>query len=224
MTSAESDIERLQLGLSETGQFVYRHITTLVGVSSAWFFASAPLITIGPTTLGAYVAIQSLHENGQVDHGVLAERLRTNGIHAMLLGALPILPALASGLYVDAYLGSGSTVSAVLAIVCAYATLYVVLLLIPAFVSLSGGAGVVEALRTGRKQLTGHPTLSLTIGILTAVTLVVTAVFTVGFVILFPALAFSLHLFLFGFDGEETRNERKTMDRTRRLNQFPTES
>lgn len=224
MTSDEPDIERFRTALSETGRFVYRHITALVGVSVVWFLASVPLVTVGPVTLGAYAAIRSLRESGRIDRGVLVERLRTNGVHATLLSALPLIPALAAGLYADSYLGSRSTASAALAVVCAYAALYAVLLLVPTFVSLSGGTEVVEALREGQKQLTGHPTLALTTGLLTVAILVVTAASTVGFVLLFPALAFTLHLFLFGFDPEAAEKERETADRVRRLNRFPTDS
>ncbi|WP_254546712.1 hypothetical protein [Halomarina pelagica] len=221
--TGDSDLARLRSALSETGRFVYRHAAALVGVSVAWFVASLPLVTIGPATLGAYAAIRSLRETGRVDRGTVAERLRANGVHALLLGALPIVPALAAGLYAGDYLASGTALSAALTVACAYAALYAVLVLVPAFVSLSDGATVVEALRFGRTQVTGHPTLALTTALLTLTVLVATVALTVGFVLLFPAVAFSLHLFLFDFDREDAGDERGTAGIVRHSNRLPTE-
>ncbi|GAA0237796.1 hypothetical protein ACFFQF_28005 [Haladaptatus pallidirubidus] len=223
MTTDNSDVERLRTALSETGRFVYRHITALVGVSIAWFVASIPLVTIAPATLGAYAAIRSLRESGRIDRAVVLERVRTNGIHATLLSMLPLLLALAAGLYANAYLESRTTASAALAVVCAYATLYAVLVLVPAFVSLSDGTPLLEALGFGRTQVTGHPTLALTTGLLTFVVFVSTAALTVGFALLFPALAFSLHLYLFDDGREDNENDRETTDRIHHPNRFLTE-
>ncbi|WP_266082283.1 hypothetical protein [Haladaptatus caseinilyticus] len=217
-----ADDERLRTALTKTGRFVYRHLTALVGISIVWFVASIPLVTVGPATLGAYTAIRSLRQFECIDRGVVVERVRTNGIHATLLSALPILPALGAGLYATAALDSGTTAT-VLSVVCAYAALYAVLVLVPAFVSLSDGASVSAALHFGRTQVTGHPTLVLTTGLLTFVVFVATAALTVGFALLFPAVAFSLHQFVFDAEREDGRADHEATDRLRNSNGFSTE-
>ena len=219
MTRAESrrgddgDLDRLRAALTGTGPFVYRHLTALVGVSVSWFVASLPLVTIGPATVGAYAAIRSLRASGRIDYAVVVGRLRTAGVHAFLLSALPVVPALAAVLYAAEHLESGSATSVALAVVCAYVALYAVLTLIPAFVALSGGSTVAGALRFGRAQTTGHPTLALATALLTLAVLAATAVLTIGFVALFPALAFSLHLFL--FDQAEAEDDAESTDADR---------
>lgn len=221
--SGESDIERLRLALGESGRFVYRHLTALVGVSIAWFVASIPLVTLGPATVGAYAAIRSLRETGHIDRGGVVRRVRATGIHAFLLSLLPVVPASAAALYAVDYLGTGSTASAALTVVCTYVALYGVLILVPAFVALSGGATVFEALRGGYAQTTGHPTLMLTTVLLTGAIVVATAALTIAFVVLFPTLAFSLHHFLFGTEWDRPANERRSADQTDRSHRFPTE-
>ena len=225
MTAAESngDVDRFRTALGESARFVYRHLAALVVVSVVWFVASLPLVTIGPATLGAYAAIRSLRETETLRWHPVWTQLRANGVHALLLSALPAVPALSTVLYGIEHLGVRSTVDVLLTIGGVYATLYTILILIPTFVSLARGDSIVGALRRGWRETTGHPTLAITTGLFTLVVLCGTALLTVGFVLAFPSIAFSVHSFLFDPQRDTTTRNGDTADRIRRPNSFTTD-
>lgn len=193
----DSDVETLRRVGERTVSFVYGNVLSLVGVSVAWFLASLPLVTIGPATVGAYAAIDSLRETGRIDRGAVAHAVRTNGLHAALLSALPVVLGAVGATYAYEYTTTGGALVGVLAVVTIYATAYAILVLIPAFVALSRGADPIAALRRGWRWTVAHPTLALTTGLLTLLVLVGMLVLTVGFVCCFPAVAFSFHVELF---------------------------
>ena len=188
----EGDTERVSAH-KRTMRFVYEHSVTLVAVSVAWFVASLPLVTIGPATLGAYAAIRSLRETGALDRRRVAGVLRRNGVHAALLSFLPVTFFVAAGLYVRG--GTPRTgFETVIAAVGVYVGAYLVVALIPTFVAMAAGDPPTAALRQAYVWTASKPTAALSLAIVTAVIFAVTALLTIGFVLLFPAVAFSYHV------------------------------
>lgn len=208
---SDSDVETLRRVGERTVSFVYGNVLSLVGVSVAWFLASLPLVTIGPATVGAYAAIDSLRETGRIDRGVVTRAVRTNGLHAALLSALPLVFGTVGATYAYEYARTGGLLVGVLAVVTIYATAYAILVLIPAFVALSRGTDPTTALRTGWRWTAAHPTLALTTGLLTLLVLAGTIVLTVGFVLCFPAVAFSFHVELFSTTSESNADQPTTI-------------
>ncbi|WP_143423162.1 hypothetical protein [Halegenticoccus soli] len=222
-SNTDSDAETLRGAVERAAGFVYGNALPLVGLSLAWSVASAPLVTIGPATLGAYAAIDSLRETGRIDRRAVATAVRRGGVHAAALSALPALLGAISLVYALEFAATGGTLVGVLAVAAAYAAVYAVLVLIPAFVSLSRGESPTAALRTGWTWTAAHPTLTLTTGLFTLCLLVGTAVLTVAFVACFPALAFSLHVELFSSpasadEEQSTAQPRRTTRRSRSTN------
>ena len=188
----EGDTERVSAH-KRTMRFVYEHSVTLVAVSVAWFVASLPLVTVGPATLGAYAAIRSLRETGALDRGHVAGVLRRNGVHAALLSFLPVTFFAAAGLYVRG--GTPRTgFETVIAVVGVYVGAYLVVALIPTFITMAAGEPPTVALRQAYLWTASKPTAALSLAIVTAVIFAVTALLTIGFVLLFPAVAFSYHV------------------------------
>ncbi len=176
-----------------TLRFLYEHSVTLVVVSVAWFVASLPLVTIGPVTLGAYAAIRSLRETGRLDRGYVAIAVRTNGIHAALLSFLPMVFALPAGLALRGAttLGGVDSVSAVLGL---YVAGYLAVALIPTFIAMADGVPPAAALKRAYVWTATEPTAALSLALVTAGVFVVTALLTVGFILMFAAVAFSYHV------------------------------
>lgn len=199
---ASPDVDALRRALTTSVRFAYRNAFALVGVSVAWSIGALPLVTVGPATLGAYAAIASLAESGSIDYGRVRTRVRQRFVHAMLLGWLPGLFGFVSVAYFGQYATTRSWFAGGLSVVSAYAAAYAVLVLIPAFVEMSRGRAPVESLKVGRRWVTGHPTLAVTTGLVTLGLFVGTALLTVGFVLLFPATAFTFHTRLLAEDGE----------------------
>lgn len=176
-----------------TLRFVYEHSATLVAISVAWFVASLPLVTIGPATLGAYAAIRSLRETGRLDRGHVASILRTNGIHAALLSFLPMVFATPAALS----LRGGATPTgfeSVLAVAGLYVAGYLGVALMPTFVAMADGETPIAALKRAYVWTATDPTAALSLAFVTAIVFALTALLTIGFVLLFPAVAFSYHV------------------------------
>lgn len=176
-----------------TLRFVYEHSATLVAISVAWFVASLPLVTIGPATLGAYAAIRSLRETGRLDGGHVASILRTNGIHAALLSFLPMVFATPAALS----LRGGATPTgfeSVLAVAGLYVAGYLGVALMPTFVAMADGETPIAALKRAYVWTATDPTAALSLAFVTAIVFALTALLTIGFVLLFPAVAFSYHV------------------------------
>jgi len=188
----EGDTERVSAH-KQTMRFVYEHSVTLVAVSVAWFVASLPLVTIGPATLSAYAAIRSLRETGALDRRRVAGVLRRNGVHAVLLSFLPVAFFVVAGLYLRN--GTPRTgFETVVAVVSVYVGAYLVVALIPTFITMAAGEPPIVALRRAYVWIATKPTAALSLVLVTAVVFAVTALLTIGFVLLFPAVAFSYHV------------------------------
>lgn len=192
-----SDVETLRDALRRTTTFIYDHIAVLVGVSIVWSLASIPLLTVGPATVGAYAAIDSLRDSGRLDYDRVRAVVRSGFVHAVLLSGVLLAFGTVGAAYAVRYVTTGDAFAAGLAVVAAYATVYAILVLMPAFVAMSRGDPPRAALRQGWRWTAAHPTLSLTAGLLTLLVFAGTALLTVAFVLFFPALAFSFHLELF---------------------------
>jgi|AntRauTorckE6833_2_1112554.scaffolds.fasta_scaffold00476_4 hypothetical protein len=176
-----------------TLRFVYQHSATLIAVSVAWFIASLPLVTIGPATLGAYAAVRSLRQTGRLDGDYVVSAVRTNGVHALLLSVLPIVFAAPAGLSLRA--GTTFTgLTPIVAVVGLYVAGYLAVALIPTFVAMADGESPVVALKQAYVWTASNPAAALSLALVTAVVFAVTALLTIGFVLLFAAAAFSYHV------------------------------
>lgn len=192
MTTHETDDESAPVH-KRTLRFVYHHSVPLVAVSVAWFVTSLPIITAGPATLGAYATIRSLREKGQVDREYIKRALRTNGLHAALLSFLPMAFIGAGSLYLGGAVTAGGF-GPIIAVVALYIGGYVAVALIPTFVALADGTPPVAALRQAYVWTATDPASTMALALVTVGVVGVTALSTIGFVLLFPALAFSYHV------------------------------
>jgi hypothetical protein len=215
MTTQDSDDDGETPAYKRTLVFVYRHSTALVAVSVAWFFASLPLVTLGPTTLGAYAAVRSVRETGRVDRAYVRRALRRNGVHAALLSFLPGLFVAGGILYLRGGFsldGAGTLV----AVVGFYVGGYLGIALIPTFVALADGETPVAALTEGYVWVATRPVSTVTLALVTGALFVGTALLTVGFVILFPALAFSYHVVVLESDAPSVPSSDPSIDHRER--------
>lgn len=208
MTDHNSSDDTRASAHKRTFQFVYRNSATLVAVSVAWFLASLPLITLGPATLGAYAAVRSLRETGRVNRAYVVRALRLNGVHAALLSFLPLLFVASATLYLRGGIALGGATK-VVAVVGLYVGGYLGVALIPTFVALADGETPAAALKQGYVWVATRPASTLTLALVTGALFVATALLTVGFVLLFPALTFSYHVEVLA-DGREERTPHKT--------------
>ncbi|WP_435159086.1 hypothetical protein [Haladaptatus sp. DFWS20] len=186
-----------------TIRFVYQHSTTLIIMSIVWFFVSLPVITLGPATLGAYSVVRSLRETGTIDRTRTVAVVRTNGIHAMLLALVPLVFVATAALYLRTGTPLG-TLSMVVAAVCMYAGGYLGIALIPAFIAMADGESPLAATKRGYMWVASQPVSTVSLAVVTAILFVATALLTIGFVLLFPALAFSYHVEVLTDDLAET--------------------
>jgi hypothetical protein len=192
--------------LASIPAFLYRNSLSLAIVSLCWFLAVLPVVTIGPATLGAYVAIQDLRsDRNQIDYGRIGRVLRQNGIASALFSGVPVAFAAVAITYGMAALERGSLPGEAVALVAAYTALYIGLSLIPTFSSLARGDGPVDALRYGLSWLVRHPTSALAMGLVTLVVLALTALLTIAFALAFAGVAFSLQLAVVDTVDERSR-------------------
>jgi hypothetical protein len=181
--------------LTTVPSFVYDNALRLVVLSVAWIVCSLPVITIGPATLLAYSAIQDLQsERNTVDFSRMASVLRQNGVASVIFSGVPVVFGVVSVLYGIPALSRGILLGEVIALIAGYIAMYTVLVLIPTFSAMAMGVSPVSALRYGIRWVAAHPTAVLSMALLTVVTLVVTVLLMVAFVLLFAGIAFSLHV------------------------------
>ncbi|WP_433631819.1 hypothetical protein [Halomicrococcus sp. NG-SE-24] len=193
--SDRTDRETLRRALVDTPRFVYANAFRLVLISVAWFFLSLPVVTIGPATLGAYVAIIGLKSDAnRIDWKRVGTVLRSSGLPAALLTGVPMALGLAGLSYVLSFAATPSLVAEVVALTAFYGATYLVLVFIPTFVFLARGDDEITAFKHGIAWTSAHPTLVLVTGLVTLCLLAVSVVLTIAFVLLFPALAFSFQL------------------------------
>ena len=188
------DIERFRLALAETKSFVHENILRLVLVSVAWFFASLPVVTLGVTTLGAYAAVHSLREFHTVDREYVTAVLRRHGVGAGLIGLFPLLLAGGTLLYLRQAANSGTVLPLILGLFGVYLFAHFALVAALTLVLLAGNRPLVPSLRTAYLLTVNHVSVVLMVVLVTLVLLVGTLALTVGFVLLFPTIAFSFHV------------------------------
>ncbi|MDS0223517.1 hypothetical protein NDI54_19435 [Haloarcula sp. S1AR25-5A] len=175
--------------------FVYRNGLSLVLVSVAWFLASLPLVTIGPATLGAYVAIQDLRsDRNQINREHVLHILHCNGVASLLFSGVPVVFGAVAVTYGVTSLQRGSIPGEIIALIAAYVATYSALALMPTFDRLARGDGVIDAARFGLGWLVHHPTPALAMGLLTVTLLALAALLTIAFVVLFAGVVFSLQV------------------------------
>lgn len=192
-TTTKDPLRRAALA---AGRFVFAHSYELVPISVAWFLASLPVVTIGPATLGAYAAICSLREadRDSVDWERALALVRAKFVETVALSGLAFFLGAAFLLYAGEYLRTTSTVHAVMAVASLYALAFLLLILVPTFIALARGYETTDALRQGYAWTTANAVTAVLLGSATVLVFAVTALLTIGFVLLFPALAFSLHV------------------------------
>ena len=207
--TATTNQEAFRGALSDIPRFVYANGLALAVVSVLWFLASLPLITIGPATLAAYVAVQDLRsDRNRIDRDRVVAVLRDNGVASAVFSGVPVTFGAVSAAYGITAFQRGSLLGEAIALVAAYIALYVALALVPTFVRLARGEGPVSALRYGLRWLVRHPTPALAMGLVTFAVLAVTALLTVAFVLVFAGLAFSIQIAV--VDTLEERSLRTT--------------
>jgi len=175
-------------------RFFYDNGPRLVGLSVAWVLCSLPVVTIGPSTLGAYGAIISLRDDHSIQYDRVRDLLRRHGLSSVLLTGLPVLLAGTGALYVRRYFATRSTVALGLAIVTLYAAAYVALVLIPTFVELARGAALDQSVRAGVRWTASNAVGAVAMAMATLLLAVVAGALTVAFALVFAGIAFSLHI------------------------------
>jgi len=189
-----SDIKRFGDALHETGQVVYHNSHLLTIVSVCWAVASLPIVTIGPATLGAYVAIgQIASDRNRIEPGQVLATVRRQFVSATLFGLLPVVFFLISGGYFLAQPAEPTLRTIIPFLLTLYAGIYAVLVLIPTFVELAVGTVPSDALRAGIAWTATHPTLAMLAGIFTVIVLTVTLALMITFPLLYAGLAFTFH-------------------------------
>lgn len=193
--STRGDQAAFREALRSVPRFVYHNGLRLTVLSVLWFIASVPLVTIGPATLAAYVAIQDLRsDRNEIDRGRIVDALRQNAAASALLSGVPVAFGVVAVTYGTTSLRQGSLLGEAIALVALYIALYVALALIPTFTALAGGIDPFDAFRFGLGWLRAHPTPALATGLSSLVILAGTLLLTIGFPLLFASLAFSLQV------------------------------
>lgn len=199
--STDSDVSRLGTALSATKTNAYDHSSTFILISVCWFLASLPVVTIGPATVGAYAAIESVLEGDRIDRKRVRRVVLRQFVPSIVFGTFPMMFVVGTVFFTIEFFETVAPTAALLAVGSVYAFVFSVLVLIPTFVWLSRGDWAGTAVKKGYLWVVGHPTLAMTTGILTLGILVVTVAFTIAFVLIFGGLAFTLHLAVVPEDG-----------------------
>ncbi|WP_226013536.1 hypothetical protein [Halomicrobium salinisoli] len=194
---------RLENGLSGTGAFVYENSYWLVVISFLWTIGSLFVVTIGPVTLGAYVAIRNLDsDRNRVEPRRVLAVVRRQFVPATVFGLLPPLFLSISAGYLYSLSGGITAIRLGLGLATFYTGLYLSLVMMPTFVALADGQTGGEAVRTGVRWVAANPTIAMLVGLLTLGVLLVTVVFSVAFVLLYAGAAFSIQVRLVDDVGE----------------------
>lgn len=204
-----SEVELFRRSVLETARFVYQQSLKLVFISIAWFLLSLPVLTVGVATLGAYAAIISLRETGSVDINAVRRTIRSKFVSALILGWLPGLVTVICFANISSYLRNGDTWSLVSSILVLYFLVYTFLILVAVYIELVDGTELWPAFKRANLSVRRNPTLSILTAVVTAFIFIVTALLTVAFVLLFPAIAFSLHVHV--YDNEPLDTEESSV-------------
>jgi len=203
--SSSAGQDPVQATAHATGRFVWDHLPSIVVVSVAWFLASLPVVTLGPATVGAYRAVLSLRAGDGLDRDAVRATVRSQFVHAALLGLFPLVLVGISVHYALAYLTTGAVVAGALAVAGTYVALYAMLVLVPTFVGLARGEDVTRALWDGYRWTARNAVETMVLGTVTVALLAITSLGTVAAVLLFAGVACAFHVeFLTGIDDEIT--------------------
>lgn len=178
-----------------TLRFTYRHSAELAGLSVLWTILCLPIVTVGPVTLGAYRAIRSLRETGEIARADVRATVRDNLLESFLLGLVPLV-FVGIGLLYLAVLPEATTVSMGLGIAALYLGLYFGVILVPTFYEMAAGTEPIDGLRTGYLTIAGDPITVVRILIVTSGFLIVSTLLTVALVVIFPGITMSYHIHL----------------------------
>jgi hypothetical protein len=178
----------------DAARLVWDYPLAVVAISVAWAFAAVPIVTLGPATVGAYAAVDSLSERGRVDRSAVLDTVRAQALHAVSLSLLPGAVGLIAVNYGLAYLATGATMAGLLALAGGYAALYLLLVACPTFVGLARGEGATDALVEGYLWTARHPIGAVAMGVVTGLLLLVTGLLTVAAVLLFGGTAATFHV------------------------------
>lgn len=199
--TGESNQDPLQATVQATGRFAWKHLLSIVAISTAWFFASLPIVTVGPATVGAYRAVLSLRADEGLNLDAVRVTVRSQFVHATLFGLFPVVLGVAVVHYGLAYLTTGATVAGILAVAGTYVTLYACLVFVPAFIAMAGGNSVTDSLWYGYRWTAQNAVETIVLGTVTAVLLAVTLLGTIAFVLLFAGVVAAFHIeFVTGTD------------------------
>ncbi|QZP36936.1 DUF624 domain-containing protein [Halobaculum magnesiiphilum] len=189
--------------LSQLPRFVYGNGLRLAVLSILWVVCSLPIITVGPSTLAVYVAVQDLRsDRNTIDWSRIIAILRQNGVASAVFSGVPVAFTAIATMYGVQALEQGALFGEVVALVSGYIALYVGLVLIPTFDEMASGTMPVTAIRRGVRWVSTHPTAALATALLTTALLALTVLLTVAFVLLFAGVTASLHVLLI----KESRN------------------
>ncbi|WP_101296139.1 hypothetical protein [Halegenticoccus soli] len=194
MFMRDADTRMVFNSFVEAIRFFYANGPRLVVVSLLWFLCSLPIVTSGPATLGAYAAIASLREGHHIDREHVVRTVKRHAISSALLQGVPLVFGGVAVLYARQYLATRSTLAFLLGVAAVYAAAYTALLLVPTFAGLATGDALEPALRTAVRWTARNGAAALSMGMATLLLFVITALLTIGFVVLFAGIAFSFHL------------------------------
>lgn len=172
---------------------VYDDPVPMVAISVGWVVASLPLVTVGPSTLGAYAAVRSVAADGAVDRGEVANTVRNHWLDAVLFSGLMVAFPVIAVLYVDQYVTTGSALAGVLGGVGVYLSYHAWIVFALAFASLAAGTDLVSAVTGSYRWSVERPVTTVLVGIVTATLFVVCTLLTIALPLLFPALAAAFH-------------------------------
>lgn len=192
MTGAELD--PMYASLRRTSRLTWENLPAVVAISVGWFLAALPVVTIGPATVGAYRAVLSLRDGGGVDRSAVLATVRSQFVHATLLGLVPVVLVALAANYAFVYLASGTVAAGLLALGCGYAGLYAWLVSIPTLLGLAEGKSPTVAVREGYLWTARHAIGAAALGTVTVALFAFTSVLMVAVALLFAGVAGALHV------------------------------
>ncbi|WP_276255994.1 DUF624 domain-containing protein [Halomontanus rarus] len=192
----DPELDPVYAACRRTTRFVWDNLVSIVGISLAWFLAALPVVTIGPATVGAYRAVLSLRGDGpdRVDRSAVVATVRSQFVHATLIGLVPVVVLTVAGTYAVTYLAGGPLFTGALALVGVYGGLYAWLVSIPTLLGLAEGEAPADAFAEGYRWTARHGVGAVALGVVTIGLFVATTVLTVGVALLFAGCAFAFHV------------------------------
>ena len=188
------DIQSVHGAVGAAFRLAYHHSIATGVISALWVLASIPIVTIGPATLGAYTAVQSIYQDGTVNRSRVRGVLVRQWLHATLLGGVLVLLAGLTLAYIGQYLETGAFLAGLFGVLGLYLTMHLWAVLVVAFVALADGAEVYEAVTSGYWWTVRHPVDTALLGIVSASLFVGNLLLTIAVVLVFPFVLFAFHI------------------------------